>query len=755
MHAILLVLALLTDEVFSQERLDFAGAVSNRVLSDEQVVEGTISLNGTITQDSVSQLNWAAQNALVETCGHGTKVDSTATLELSQQTHRALDIKFWVLPRIGGGGDCAMTLVEAAAGGYLPPFPATGASRKPTFRNMLQNQLALITNSAIMSDMFVRLWRITCAVQPVVRTGNTLTQINSQMACSNYASGWEVYYSASLTEPATAEGGSWVPSYSTGNTDSLVDQLADRCMVANSACYCASLGGCGWREQGDGSKRCATIASGDTRDPVACSDCQTQPECPPLCSSATFACTCAALPTSCVWQNGECKASAGAGNVPCSACVVQDKCQALRPQAIEFGPNSLFALPRSGTLSIIEIVFNVPLGPLKAARGVVRFFCGTEGREPTRTSVKLLEYTVPGAALSVEGNTLKLQSGMVFVAEATFCTLVAEDGVVTNVDGLPSKPVDFGAFIFQMKDSVSPVVQSFLPSAGSGSVNPGTKTVSITFSERIMATPDFSAFLTLVSLLGDQLEPPVPLSLDSVNERILRISVEGLLQPGRSYEITMPAGSVTDYGNQLFQGLASGVYKFKTSGNYDDVVVVDALTTGPSVLFLAGAIGAGVVVLLAVSVVAFRVYVVSREPPDVPPELEGEAGPQAKSPPKIRFDEEAMRAMQIEELPATPDNRKSYNFDDELGEYEDTGRSSELRKIAHQEQVAQRHNAIVGKMQLPRPPGEPSHQRGSFLKRGRSSNRVHPPAEKDADKTPKKEPPKMKMGHYLVPAWKG
>jgi len=73
--------------------------------------------------------------------------------------------------------------------------------------------------------------------------------------------------------------------------------------------------------------------------------------------------------------------------------------------------------------------------------------------------------------MAVEGNVLKVASGTVFVAEATTCTLMAEDGVVTNLEGLPSKPVEFGSYIFQMKDSVPPAILGFLPSAGAGSVH--------------------------------------------------------------------------------------------------------------------------------------------------------------------------------------------------------------------------------------------------------------------------------------------
>lgn len=112
-----------------EDRLDFSTTFVGRTKSNEEVVQGTISLNGTITPETVSKLNWAAQNALVQACGHGSKVIANAVLELSWVTRRGVDIKFFVLPRLGGGGDCARTLVESSAGGYEPPFPVTGPTR--------------------------------------------------------------------------------------------------------------------------------------------------------------------------------------------------------------------------------------------------------------------------------------------------------------------------------------------------------------------------------------------------------------------------------------------------------------------------------------------------------------------------------------------------------------------------------------------------------------------------------------------------
>ena len=46
-------------------------------------------------------------------------------------------------------------------------------------------------------------------------------------------------------------------------------------------------------------------------------------------------------------------AAASGDNVPCSACALQDKCQALRPRALDFGPKQIFPLTRTGPKSLI------------------------------------------------------------------------------------------------------------------------------------------------------------------------------------------------------------------------------------------------------------------------------------------------------------------------------------------------------------------------------------------------------------------
>ncbi|CAJ1364784.1 unnamed protein product [Effrenium voratum] len=636
-----------------EDRLDFSYTPTNKLATSEHVVSGTISLNGTISPEIVSRLNWAAENALVQACGHGTKVLSSAILQLSWQARRGVDIKFHLLPRLGGGGDCSMTLVEASAGGYSPPFPLTGPNRKPTFRNMMQNELALLGYTALMSDYYMRLWRVTCSVRDIFRPANQLTHSTSVTACSTYAVGWEVYYEATLTEPATAVGAGL--GYSPGNSDSVVSGLDDSCNVANSACFCSSLGSCAWRLRADGiSMQCQTLAAGDTARRVPCNACSQQPDCPPSCASASFACQCATM-ANCHWDVANLECVTGSGDVTCNSCVLQDKCQAARPRAVEFGPNTIFALPRSGPLSIIEISFNQLLA-LPSARGAVNFVCGADGRDPAPNALTLTNYLVPDDAFSVEGSKLMLESGKVKIQEPTSCTLVVSDGVVVNLDGLPSKPVAFGAFYFKLKDSIPPEVAAFFPANGAGSVQTRTRYLTITFNERIRSTDAFAAFLTLTDLFGNQLGTPQPLPLEGVSDRDVKLLVEGLLEPGRYYEITLSGESVIDYGNLNFAGLDVGDYKIKTEGSHDDVRIIQEEEAPVPTGLIAAIAGVAVVAILTGVFLLYRSYLASCEKDDLTT-FDDDVEPTVDNKPHTKFDQSALHDMQIDEMPETPHNR--------------------------------------------------------------------------------------------------
>ena len=80
-------------------------------------------------------------------------------------------------------------------------------------------------------------------------------------------------------------------------------------------------------------------------------------------------------------------------------------------------PETLDKITRPRTLKPDkEVTFNTALGPLRAARGAVRFVCGTEGREPTRTfSMKSLLLWLTRSAFHpviCELEHLQVSSGM-------------------------------------------------------------------------------------------------------------------------------------------------------------------------------------------------------------------------------------------------------------------------------------------------------------------------------------------------------
>lgn len=796
-----------------EDRLDFSTTFVGRTKSNEEVVQGTISLNGTITPETVSKLNWAAQNALVQACGHGSKVIANAVLELSWVTRRGVDIKFFVLPRLGGGGDCARTLVESSAGGYEPPFPVTGPTRKPIFRNMMQNDLDILGFGTLFSDMYMRLWRVTCQTEPVWRNANSLTELNAATVCSTYAGGWEVYFEPSITEPATAVG--FPLGYSTGNGNTVMGQFDDKCLVANSPCFCSSMQSCGWRRREDGiTFHCKTLDSGDTAQRVTCNHCAQQPGCPPSCSSASFPCQCASLAssTTCHWDAdmGQCMdgAASSGDNVPCSTCALQDKCQALRPKAWDFWPKQIFPLTRTGPKSMIEVNFNMALQlPSIAARGAARFMCGTDGRQPLTNSLTLLEYVVPADAFSVQDNTLYLASGTVEVVEPTECTLVLSSGVVHSLaDGLPSQPVDFGSYFFKLKDSLPPKIMTMSPENGAGSVPLNTRYIRITFTERIRTTANFTCTLTRTDIFGVILDPPISVGIESVRERMLNLNVEGIFLPGRFYQLEISPESVIDYGSLPFSGLKGDAYKFKTSGDFQDVQTVDNnVDEGLPTAAIGGIAAAAVLLVLTGIFLCYKGYLAASEKHEdevkmFSKEEDNTPAKDKKNGPPPVFGEDALRDLQIGQLPETPDNRKDgavlFAFDDseqlretamEEGKTAPTNRRisrASLRAEAfvdphatnatNQHAHHHHHDQHGRRLSGNGPSNEPSnrhshHGHQGHHGHGHTNQRVAPSAESRGARTnqpaqtvrpptsskkesPHKEPPKLKPGFFLR-AW--
>lgn len=500
-------------------------------------------------------------------------------------------------------------------------------------------------------------------------------------------------------------------------------------------------------------------------------------------------------------------ASAG-DNVPCSACALQDKCQALRPKAWDFWPKQIFPLTRTGPKSMIEVNFNMALQlPGIAARGAARFMCGTDGRQPLTNSLTLLEYVVPADAFSVQDNTLYLASGTVEVVEPTECTLVLSSGVVHSLaDGLPSQPVDFGSYFFKLKDSLPPKIMTMSPENGAGSVPLNTRYIRITFTERIRTTANFTCTLTRTDIFGVILDPPISVGIESVRERMLNLNVEGIFLPGRFYQLEISPESVIDYGSLPFSGLKGDAYKFKTSGDFQDVQTVDNnVDEGLPTAAIGGIAAAAVLLVLTGIFLCYKGYLAASEKHEdevkmFSKEEDNTPAKDKKNGPPPVFGEDALRDLQIGQLPETPDNRKDgavlFAFDDsdqlretamEEGKTAPTNRRisrASLRAEAfvdphatnatNQHAHHHHHDQHGRRLSGNGPSNEPSnrhshHGHQGHHGHGHTNQRVAPSAESRGARTnqpaqtvrpptsskkesPHKEPPKLKPGFFLR-AW--
>eukprot|EP00913_Durusdinium_trenchii_P005498 g5124.t1 len=220
--------------------------------------------------------------------------------------------------------------------------------------------------------------------------------------------------------------------------------------------------------------------------------------------------------------------------------------------------------------------------------------------------------------------------------------------------------------------------------------------------EWIRATESFEALLTRTDVMGEPADPPVAVSLHSVHQRTMTLAIQGLLGPGRFYQLTISDKSIIDYGSLAFEGITAGAYKFKTEGTYEEVQVIEAPAESLPGAAIAGIVGGAVVLLLTALFLCYRGYIAASEKDDLVHVIEQDDNNKKKNkkeksnePPAI-FGSDAIRDMQIDQLPETPDNRKQgavlFAFDED-GE-------DPLRKAAAMEEGTTRTNRRVSRASL-------------------------------------------------------
>jgi len=164
--------------------------------------------------------------------------------------------------------------------------------------------------------------------------------------------------------------------------------------------------------------------------------------------------------------------------------------------------------------------------------------------------------------------------------------------------------VDFG-------DTVAPQVLDFSPKNGETNVEP-TTIVTFTFSEPIELGPAAKSGTLTVTLSRFEedevlkfveeieLKPP---GVNVVNQ-LLKVDLNGKIQAGSHYTLSLPSGAVSDREQNAFTGLAPRAYAFKTASAAEVYQVGgEASSTGVSLISLI-AVSGGLIVVLGICILA-------------------------------------------------------------------------------------------------------------------------------------------------------
>lgn len=660
------------------------------VTSTEQVVQGTVTFNGTITPETAGKLKWAAENTIVQICGQFSVISSQALLELTwQYGRRSMDVPFRILPPLGWGGECARSLVEASKGGAEPPW--NSVKTRPVFRTMFEKNLQELLPGVSPAQWLVRLWRLTCESKLVRRHSFHPSYSNLRGVegnCQNYRPGWEIYYEKSLTAAAT-------PGAQLGGQADNFYVPEDKCNVYGSGCVCLQYPDCVWRLHSAGGMRCMTRPQDDSQRAVSCPACTTQTGCPPLCKDYHEACSCATQPhCQWFWDRGACGDALGAStssnssSVSCVSCYMQAKCDENRPEAVTFSPPTGFSMWKTGSNAQMEIRFNQNLGELPSFESTVELACGRNKEPPRENGGDLHKYRVPLSGLYVRGKTLHINTSTVRVFEESQCEVMMDAGTVVGSEAegnLPSKILGFGHYRIVMPDHVPPTIIKFNPLNAATGVSTSIETVTLTFDERVRLRPEFSAKLQALAIAGTKEGDPKVLSVEllSADRRQVKLNVRGLLQRGKLYAVSVAAGSLEDIASNVFQGLLGETYFFKADGTFVEERQIDrgkkSFFTLPVVLGLTGGI---VLLVITVTAVACRFYSLrglSAEAAKVHP-TDGDFVQQSTD---TSFSEARWREEQMADVRDEPDEntktRQSFVYNDawETGFQQETAHGSE------------------------------------------------------------------------------
>lgn len=420
---------------------------------------------------------------------------------------------------------------------------------------------------------------------------------------------------------------------------------ADDCPLAYNPCNCAALGTCAWRnDPNTGISSCSASTYGT--DNVPCAACPVQERCTDDgCSEITDACSCAASFYGCRWnQAGQCQRGSGTS---CVACAKQSSCSTAVPHVVSFMPLSGSYVKPHGGSQQIRLGFDRPIQFMGSSQGTAALHCPG----PIPISRPRMKIEVNYLILEVGD----LHQGSAGTNNARRCDLVIGEGLVSDTYGVPYLGMVAGTYSLDFGDTVAPQVLEFTPKNGQMDVVPIGALVTLTFSEPIelgsaakagslkvrLSRLEEGEVLAFVAEL--ELKPPSV----NVENQLLKVDLNGKIESGSHYTLSLPSGAVADREQNAFTGLPPRVYVFKTASEQTVYQHSDQSSGVPLTSLIA--VGAGLIVILGLGILIvwwMRLRMASQRKLPL-------------QPPRSNSKSEGVKVMYVNTMGRTPSQRSS------------------------------------------------------------------------------------------------
>eukprot|EP00930_Biecheleria_cincta_P092893 TRINITY_DN8296_c0_g1_i2.p1 TRINITY_DN8296_c0_g1~~TRINITY_DN8296_c0_g1_i2.p1 ORF type:complete len:805 (+),score=94.54 TRINITY_DN8296_c0_g1_i2:42-2456(+) len=547
---------------FSNPEDESTETIQANVVSGVMLVYADLDL----TQVSLLDIDKVVASTLGRICNHKqgpfqgpeAPVKTKRYLDINTfgQVRQGLNYTFQLLPEdvLGGPKDCMDRLVAMAYGPLEPPFVGVPM---PAIRRVFAGSLH--TNQGT-KELDSSLWGIglpslSCTPKEIIR--------KQQFTATG------VLISTSTMQPVEqCNGAPYALSWDKNPDEQGFDpsQVSNCALAHDDPCICGALPSCEWLPL---TRKCMS-----TPNPgVSCEACSWQRKCwapnqNEKCSKLTTACNCAAERAGCAWIAGKClgREDAGGRGVLCTDCVSQARCST--PKVTSLTPPSLSLMGADGWM--LQVAFDRPMefNPILAGTGSLGMLirCRTYDSSPRAV------FELDSTRVKIESNKLQINTKGLRNSEKRDCDLIIYASALRGQnDAIPYSGMQQDTYTIMIPDTIAPTVERIEPANSARGVLVDAQ-VSLYFTEavRLGAVAGAQKFI-LIALGGNgrgSAEPQVIYMSDSrvsFDGAHVRLDLNGQLEHGTSYSLSMPPDALTDRDGNNFTGLASGFYTFETA----------------------------------------------------------------------------------------------------------------------------------------------------------------------------------------------